>query len=125
MNNISDSTANDRWPDWGVDVFDDEYIAFASGSGGNVTIYMMYPDGDGKEMSASVNSTDGQPSLGPVAEFMVFHQTHQNNVEVFMMGYAGDDRANISENAGSDDSSPDWEPDDSGVYCGGEAVPTD
>ena len=123
--NISDSGDNARWPDWGVDVFDDEFIVFASDGGGKTTVYLMDSDGSGKEKVSVITSADGQPALGPVAEYVVFHQTHLNNAEVFTMGYAGDEKRNISQNAGGDDSSPDWEPDDSGVYCGGEAVPTD
>ena len=128
--NLTDSTAddtngyNDRSPDWGVDVYEDEFIAFSSDRSGQSLIYTMYSDGTEQQIAASNGSDDGEPSWDPVAEYLVFHRTNNDNVEVFAMSYAGDEQSNISGD-NSNDSSPDWEPGDAKVYCGGEAVPTD
>ena len=129
--NLTDSTSDDtngysdRSPDWGVDVFDDEFIVFSSDRGGDSRIYTMYSDGTDLQIATTNGSADGEPSWDPVAEFLAFHRTSNDNVEVFTMSYGGDEQANISENSDGSDSSPDWEPDDSDVYCGGEPVPTD
>ena len=129
--NLTDSTTDDsngydeRHPDWGEDVFGDQFIVFTSDRGGYKAIYTMFADGSDPAPASSLDTGDGEPSWDPVSEFLVFHRTSQNNVEIFTMNYAGDSQLNISDNSASNDSSPDWEPYDSNVYCGGEAVPTD
>ena len=122
--NLSNTSHDDRWPDWGRDVFDDEFIAFNSDRNENTSIFTMYSDGTDPQITAAISYSDGEPSWDPVGEFLVFHRTPVHNIEVFTMGFSGDSWVNISEN-NARDSSPDWEPDDSGVYCGGEPVPTD
>ena len=124
--NLSASDANDRWPDWGKDVFDDEFIAFDSDRGEGVAVYTMYYDGTDQLRTVAGNTaaSDREPSWAPSGEYLVFHRTPVDNVELFTMDYAGGDQVNIGGNeAGA--SSPDWEPHDSYVYCGGEPVPTD
>ncbi len=126
LENLSDSDFNDRWPDWGRDVYDDEYIAFVSNRGKDSKIYTMFSDGT-EQSAAEVNpaSVDSEPSMDLAAEYMVFHRTQFNYHKVFTMSYYGDDEVNISGRNIGNDSSPDWEPSEEAVYCGGEPVPQD
>ena len=128
--NLTDSTADDsnafdeRYPDWAEDVYGDEYIVFTSDRGGYAAIYTMFDDGTEPALASSRDTGDGEPSWDPVSEFFAFHRTNVDNVEVFTMSYSGDSAFNISDNSSASDTSPDWEPYDSNVYCGGEVVPT-
>ena len=129
--NLTDSTAddssghNDRSPDWAADVYGDEYIVFTSDRAGDQAIYVMYSDGTEPQIASTTVLPHAQPSWDPVGEFFAFHRNQGTNLDVFTMSYAGDEHHNRSYSSGSSDSSPDWEPDDSNVYCGGEPVPTD
>ena len=136
VDNLTDSATDDsngydeRYPDWGEDVYGDGYIAFTTDRDGYTKIYMMDDDGGNPEQASSRDTGDGEPSWGPASEYMVFQRTSQDgqeNVEVFTMGYVGDEQTNISVKSSASDSSPDWEPpaSDSDVYyCGGGEVPT-
>ena len=108
-------------------MFGDEFIAFDSDRGNGVAVYTMYDDGTDQLRTVAGNTvaSDAQPSWAPSGEYLVFHRTPVGNVEVFTMDYSGSEEVNISENEAEGDSSPDWEPYDSYVYCGGERVPTD
>ena len=117
--NISDSDANDRWPDWVRYYYDendyDDYIAFASDRDENWEIYTMFSDGTDQLASTGDSLDSKEPSWHQQGEDLVFHRTPTDNKEVFLMSYDGLGQRNISENADSADSSPDWEPVDAAL----------
>ena len=131
LTTVSDSDANDRWPDL-VDYFGDEIIAFASDRDGDWEVFIY----DSFELLQTTTNADdkidGQPSWNKSGDLMVFHTTRNTDVDanprvdvydVSRSLYDGEDYKDLTPGTlNSNESSPDWEPVDEAVpvVCGGE-----
>ena len=123
IENLSDSDSNDRWPDWGVDEYGDEYVAFSSDrlvekKDYGWDVYWMYDDGESQTRATANTATEAAPSWGPSADEFVFHTNRDDNLEVYAASSVAGPVYNISEIASSGDSHPDWEPVEGSGYCG-------
>ena len=70
----------------------------------------MFSDGTEQLASTSHSLDSREPSWHEQGEDLIYHRTPTNDKEVFLMSYDGLGQRNISGNADSADSSPDWEP---------------
>ena len=113
---------NDRWPDMGEDVYGDELITFSSDRDGDWELYTMYDDGVDPWQTTANQVSDTQSSWGASVEEIVFQSERDGNLEVHdTFDGGGGETSNLTDNSGTD-SSPDWEPLESAVYCGGDPV---
>jgi Tol biopolymer transport system component len=85
----------------------------------------MYDDGSEQLQSTeNVGTTeDSQPSWDPLGEYMAIQTDRNGDYQVATMYYDGFEYTDITQigyagSGNSNDSSPDWEPVDDGVYCG-------
>ena len=126
--NITDSSSddtnghNDRWPDMGEDTYGDELITFSSDRTGNWELHTMYDDGVDPWRTTNNSGSDTESSWGSSVEEIAFQTDRDGNLETYSIFDGGGDSYNRSSSAGSVDSSPDWEPLDVAVYCGGDPV---
>ena len=126
ITSVSHNLANDRWPDLG-EYSGKEVIAFASDRNGDWDVY-VYDEIDGLRVTTdNIGETlDAEPNWGPSGDGFVFHTNRDINAnfEIYRANDSfGDFNTNItrngySESHESNESSPDWEPVDDGVYCG-------
>ena len=126
--NLTDSSRddtngyNDRWPDLGEDSYGDELITFSSDRDGDWELHTMYDDGVDPWQTTSNNGADTQSSWGPSVEELAFQSDRNTGLEIFDTFDGGGDSRNLSNSSNSADSSPDWEPLEEAVYCGGDPV---
>ena len=119
---VSDSTGNDRWPDFG-EYYGDELISFASDRDGNWEVYVHDGYSLIRATSDIQNKIDSEPSWNSSGEQMVYHTDNSSDstFDILKADYDGTSEINLNRfSTAGDDSSSDWEPIADAEYCKGK-----
>lgn len=128
---VSDSDANDRWPDSG-------FYDYGGGDGDDLTALTSDRDDDDTDWEVHVYDgydllqatksragiTDSQPSWNNSGEQIVYQSNINADFDVYRSDYDGTREANLNRySAAGNDTAPDWEPVQGAEYC--EGIPTE
>ena len=118
---VSDSDANDRWPDL-LDYSGDEFIVFASDRDGGWEVFIydydLYPATENPD-----SKIDAQPSWSKSGEQMVYDTTRNSSTgvyDVYKAFFDGSTPTDLTNENAKSNSSPDWEPVEDVDYCAGD-----
>ncbi len=117
---ISDSSANDRWPDL-ADYDGEEFVAFASDRDGGWEINSYDAYDLLKATDNADNLIDSKPSWNSSGEQIVFHTNRDSQFDIYKAYYDGSAGFNLTAGEpDANDSSPDWEPYAHADFCAGD-----
>jgi dipeptidyl aminopeptidase/acylaminoacyl peptidase len=106
---LTDNTAQDRWPAWSPD---GNKIAFSSNRDGDYEIYVMNADGTGQvNVSNTPGEEDINPTWSPDGSQIAFVSFREGSADIWRMNADGTGQVNLTSDQGAADDNPSWSPD--------------